>query len=260
MSSAPRIIRDKEALLSQFDTLCRGDIVCGNLPLKYGEEHLLFDLVARGINFAPSATAQLASKSKAFQATILKPWMVPLTTVIYNYHQLLETINTYNRKEIGKIVLKQDRKNAGIGILLYRSIEDIYNQAANGILSYPFVIQPFIEQSSDMRVILLGDYSEAYSRFNPDNFRNNLHCGGSAEPCLITLETQDFCREVMTRGDFPYAHLDLMLTPEKAIYLAEISLRGGLNGARISTEEYKSRRTEIENRLVKKLAQGFDGR
>ena len=253
MSNASRIIRDKATLLSQFDTLCSGDIVQGVLPLKYGEEHLLFDLMARGIQFAPSATSQLASKSKAFQAAILKAWMIPATTVIYNYHQLLETTNTYNRKKIEKVVLKQDRKNAGMGILLYRSIEDIYTQAANGVLSYPFVIQPFVEQSSDMRVIILGDYIEAYSRFNPDNFRNNLHCGGSAQPCSISEEVRDFCKGVMARGDFPYAHLDLMLTPTKEIYLAEINLRGGMRGAQISSEEYNTRRADVENSLVERL-------
>ncbi len=254
MSRVPRIIRDKATLLSQFNTLCRGDIVCGILPLKYGEEHLLFDLVARGIQFTPSATAQIASKSKAFQAAILQPWMVPTTTVIYNSHQLLETTNTYNRKNIEKVVLKQDRKNAGMGILLYRSIEDIYTQAANGVLSYPIVIQPYVEQSSDMRVIIVGDYMEAYSRFNPDNFRNNLHCGGSAKPCSISEEILMFCTEVMNRGDFPYAHLDLMLTSEGVLYLAEINLRGGLHGAQISSEEYKNRRVNIENSLVERLA------
>ena len=254
MSSASRIIRNKAALLSQFDTLCRGDIVCGILPLKYGEEHLLFDLVSRGIEFAPSATAQLASKSKAFQAAILKPWMVPATTVIYNFHQLLETTNTYNRKGIEKVVMKQDRKNAGMGILLYRSIEDIYTQAANGVLSYPFVIQPFIEQSSDMRVLILDGYMEAYTRFNPDNFRNNLHCGGNAKPCPLSAEVLDFCEKVMTRGNFPYAHLDLMFTPEKSIFLAEINLRGGLRGARISSEEYRIRRKDIENSIVDRVS------
>jgi ribosomal protein S6--L-glutamate ligase len=250
LSNTPRIIRDKATLLSQFDILCYGDIVCGILPLKFGEEHLLFDLMARGIHFVPSATAQLASKSKAFQAAILKPWMVPATTVIYNYHQLLETTNIYNRSKVEKVVLKQDRKNAGMGILLYRSIEDIYTQAANGLLSYPFVIQPYVEKSSDIRVVILGDYLEAYSRFNPDNFRNNLHCGGSAKPCSISEEIRNFCAQVMARGNFPYAHLDLMLTPDKVIYLAEINLRGGLRGAKISSGEYKQRRTDIEKSLT----------
>ena len=141
-----------------------------------------------------------------------------------------------------------------MGILLYRSIEDIYTQAANGVLSYPFVIQPFVEHSSDIRVIVLDEYTEAYSRFNPNNFRNNLHCGGSAQPCSISEEVGNFCAEVMVRGDFPYAHLDLMVTPEKVIYLAEINLRGGLRGARISSEEYKSRITDIDNRIVDRFS------
>ncbi len=250
MSGTPRIIRNKATLLLQFDSLCRGDIVCGNLPLKYGEEHLFVDLLARGIDFIPAATAQLASKSKAFQALILKPWMVPLTTVIYSCHQLLETTNIYHSQGIEKVVLKQDRKNAGMGILLYSSVEDIYTQAANNAITYPFVIQPFVEESSDIRVIILDDYVEAYARHNPHNFRNNLHCGGSAEPFSLSQRVRSFCDEVMARGEFPYAHLDLMLTPGDNIYLAEINLRGGLRGAHISSAEYKNRVTDIENRRL----------
>lgn len=198
----------------------------------------------------PSASAQLASRSKAFQAAILRKWMVPATTVIYNWHQLLETTNTYNRLGITRVVLKQDRKNAGLGILLYRSIEDIYNQAAHNQLSYPFVIQPFVKKSQDVRVVILGDYHEAYTRTNPDNFRNNLHCGGSSSASSLSPHAMQFCLEVMERGNFPYAHLDLMLVSDTTIYLAEINLRGGLHGAKISTEDYKEKVAELDRKTV----------
>ena len=45
----------------------------------------------------------------------------------------------------------------------------------------------------------------------------------------------------MERGDFPYAHIDLMETPDKNLHLTEINLRGGLRGAQISSEEYRDR-------------------
>jgi ribosomal protein S6--L-glutamate ligase len=198
----------------------------------------------------PSATAQLASRSKAFQAEILKPWMIPETTVIYNRHQLLETTNHYHKKNIGQVILKQDRKNAGMGILLYGTIEDIYNQAAHKALAYPFVLQPFLPGCIDMRIVILDGYTEAYQRCNPYSFRNNLHCGGKASPCVLSEEAHQFCGEVMARGSFPYGHLDLMVNGEGILYLAEINLRGGIRGARIGKGEYDKRVDAIEKKLL----------
>lgn len=223
--------------------------------MKPQEEHLLLDLVERGVHLIPSATAQLASKSKAFQAGIFSPWMIPETTVIYDVHYLLETINRYKEKNIEKVVLKHDRKNAGVGILLYSSIEDVYNQAANNILPFPFVLQPFIPQSVDIRVIIIDDYTEAYKRSNPYNFRNNLHCGGTASPFNLSEKHLVFCMEIMKRGDFPYGHLDLMMTEKGKVYLAEINLRGGIKGAQITTKEYKKRITSIKKKLLSNIQQ-----
>ncbi len=218
--------------------------------MRAHEEHLLLDLSARGVHLIPSASSQMASKSKTYQANIFSPWMVPQTSAIYNVHHLLETVNRYQENDISKVVVKHDRKNAGLGILLYSSIEDVYNQAANNALSFPFVIQPFIDNSEDIRVIIIDNYIEAYKRSNPKNFRNNLHCGGIATPYTLAKEDLIFCREVMTRGDFPYGHLDLMQTEEGKIYLAEINLRGGIRGAKITSTDYKEKVTELEQKLL----------
>jgi len=203
----------------------------------------------------PSASSQLASKSKTFQAAILKPWMAPHTLVIHDRHQLLEATTLYHRHDIGKVVLKQERKNAGLGILRYNSIEEIYSQAAHGNIIFPFVLQPFHEQSRDIRVIIIGPYMEAYSRNNPHNFRNNLHCGGKAETFTLSEEACSFCHTAMARADFPYAHLDLMYTADNRLYLAEINLRGGLRGARISGSDYKNRTAVQEKARVDEIIQ-----
>ncbi len=250
MTDSPSIISTKSEFLLQFSTLKKGDIVCTRLPLQLGEEHILLDLVHRQVILIPSALSQMASKSKCFQARIFSSWMIPDTTVIYSAHQLLENINIFQRKNISQVIVKKDKKNAGLGILLYRSIEEVYTHAANDILEFPFVLQPYISDCEDIRVVILGDYIEAYKRVNPDNFRNNLHCGGSATPYTLPDAAVHFCREVMTRGDFPYAHLDLMLRPDGGFYLAEINLRGGIQGAKITTQEYKKRKEDIEKQLL----------
>lgn len=249
----PRVILDHSSFTSNFQDLVEGDIVKGRLRLKHGEEHLLHDLISRKIHLIPSAGSQLASRSKTYQARIFSQWMIPETRVIYDAHQVLETVSYYNRKAISQVIVKLERKNAGIGILKYSNIEDVYNQAANNVLPFPFVLQPFIANCADIRVIIIGSYIEAYSRQNHHSFRNNLHCGGKSAPYTLSEKELQLCRNVMERGLFPYGHLDLMRCSEDNIYLAEINLRGGLRGAAISTEEYKKRVAQIDDKLFEDL-------
>jgi glutathione synthase/RimK-type ligase-like ATP-grasp enzyme len=236
-----QLITNNSMLRSQYAQLAAGDLVLGRVSMKPGEEHLLLDLVERGVLLFPSALSQLASRSKALQARLFSAWMLPLTRIICDQHDLLESINLYNRELIGQVVTKHERRNAGMGVHLWRSIEEVYTYASFNSMPFPFVLQPYRPASRDLRVIVLGDYMEAYMRFNPHNFRHNLHCGGESAACEPTGPQLALCQEVMARGRFPYAHLDLMIMPGGEIYLAEINLRGGIRGARISPREYQRR-------------------
>lgn len=222
-----------------FHLLDQTSTVCCRLKLYAGEEHILVDLLQRKVRLIPSATAQLASRSKAHQARIFSPFMVPHTVVIYDTNNLLKATTSFQQKGIREVVVKQNRKNGGMGIHLYQSIEDVYNHAAFGNLCFPFVLQPYVADFRDIRVLVIGDYAEAYQRNNPWNFRHNLHCGGQSCPIDMDERSLSFCRKVMERGDFPYAHIDLMETPDKNLHLTEINLSGGLRGAQISSEEYR---------------------
>ncbi len=251
MSAPPTVICDNTTLFRSYQKLQRNDIILGTVRLKPGEEHLLTDLIERGVRFIPSATAQLASRSKVFQAAILHEFLLPGTMPIYDQHALLDACTLYQKQLFTKVIYKHDRKNAGLGIQLFRSIEDVYNQACGGALSFPFVIQPFIEYYSDVRVVILDDdYHEAYQRTNPHNFRNNLHCGGTTLPYTLSENQLFFCKKIMRRAGFTWAHLDLMITPSGTCWLTEINLHGGLRGAQISKQEYRER---IENNSSKRL-------
>lgn len=253
LTSPISIIRKNSELPERYHALASGDIIACRLSLKYNEEHLLLDLMERGVHLIPSATSQLASRSKTFQTRLLAPYMIPYSIVIYDIHGLLNTISLYGHHDVGKVVLKHDRKNAGLGINLYGNIEDIYNQATNNSISYPFVVQPFVPDCRDIRVIILGDYIEAYERRNPDNFRNNLHCGGAARPFQLKTDQLNLCEKIMTRASFPYGHLDLMLTEENKIYLAEINLRGGIRGAVIDPASYQKKVKAVEEKLLQEI-------
>ncbi len=253
MSTTPRIIQTNDDFFSCYHELQAGDIVTCRLRLKFGEEHILLDLLERGVQLIPSATCQLASRSKCFQARLLTLLMIPHTEVIYDIHGLLKTVTLYGQHSIDKVVLKHDRKNAGLGIHLFRDIEDVYTQAANNILPYPFVLQPFIGNSRDLRVIIIDDFVEAYERRNPHNFRNNLHCGGKPLPVELSNTQLQLCKTAMKRGGYPYAHLDLMITEKDETYLAEINLRGGMRGAVIDSKAYRLKITEQEGKLLAQL-------
>lgn len=244
-SSPRRIITDNHTLRSLYHDLAPGDLFIGRVRMVPSEENLLLDLVERGIKIFPSASAQQASRSKAFQAHIFSEFMPPYTEAIHDLHGLLETINRFNENSISQVITKHDRKNGGMGILRWNSIEEVFNHCSTNSLALPLVVQPFFPNASDIRVIMLGEYQEAYWRINPHNFRNNLHCGGSSEPCELNAEQRTLCQSVMERGKFPYAHIDLLVTESGNSYLSEINLRGGLRGAQITPAQYKEKISAI---------------
>ena len=248
--SPPAIIRDSDTLFRYYHQLSDATVICTRIRLRPGEEQLLTDLAERGVTLIPSATAQLASRSKVFQTRLLGSYMVPGTRAIYDVHTLFDTIALYEERKVKKVILKREGKNAGLGIHLFPHIEDIYNHVTGSTFNFPFVVQPFHHNSSDVRVIILDDYLEAYERKNNFNFRNNLHCGGQSTPFALSKEQIFFCKKIMARGKFSYAHIDLLLTDQNTYWLSEINLRGGLKGAKISGDSYRKKINSIHEQLL----------
>lgn len=247
------LVPDNKTLWQNFASLGAGDVFIGRLRLKESEENLLLDLVERGVTIFPAGLAQVVCRSKTMQARIFSEYMVADTATIHDLHDLLALMPLYQRRGYTQVVSKRDRANGGLGINLWPSIEDVFNQASLASLPFPLVIQPFLQGSQDIRVIIIGDYQESYRRENPDNFRNNLHFGGYSEPVGLSGEQQELCRKVMARGKFPYAHIDLMVTEKNQTYLAEINLRGGIRGAKITPAAYQQKINAIHDQFSLEL-------
>lgn len=239
--NSPLILEDSISFRTHLKKLCRDDLLVGLLNLKAAEESMFLYLVEQGVKFFPSALSQQLSRSKCMQTFIYSDLMVPHTFVARDRHDMIRHIEKYGKGKIGQVITKQNRANCGLGISRWSSIEDVYNQTCFGSLKYPFVVQPFLNSVTDVRVIILGDYKEAYCRKNSNAFRNNILFGGSSETFDLSKKQQDICMRIMKKGNFPYAHIDLMITPEDNIYFSEINLRGGLKGAAISEKEYRER-------------------
>ncbi|MDA8162496.1 MAG: hypothetical protein M0022_06280 [Desulfobacteraceae bacterium] len=244
------LITENRSFREHFADLREGDKVAGLLNIKPTEETLFLDLVERGVRLFPSALAQQLSRSKCLQAMVFREYMVPHTFVARDRNDLVQGITAYGMQDIGSVVTKQNRLNCGLGIHIWPSIEDVYNQTSFGSLAYPFVVQPFMDSVTDVRVVIIRDYCEAYWRRNPYTLRNNLYFGGKSGEHELSKEQLSLCKAVMARGRFPYAHIDLMVTPG-GIYLSEINLRGGLKGARITAQDYHRRIRDAEMDFVR---------
>jgi ribosomal protein S6--L-glutamate ligase len=244
------IVRKSRELKASYSELTAGDVFIGNLSLKYLKQPLLIDMLERGIRCLPSPLAQILNSSKVAQAFVLNEWMLPHTQAISRRTDLIEAMNTYAKNDIGPVVTKQDGLHCGHGIRRWETIETLYSFMALDESSYPFVLQPFQEGFTDIRVIIAGDYIESYSRSNLYNFRVNISLGGTGSPYKLDKEKEAFCRSAMQRGKFPFAHLDLMILENGECYLSEITLNGGIRGARIGREELEQKK----NALLEELA------
>jgi ribosomal protein S6--L-glutamate ligase len=248
------IIKGNRELKNHYHKLCSEDICIGTISSRHMKSFMLIDLLERNINCLPSPLSQILNSSKAAQALILRDWMLPHTYVITKRTELIETINTYNKNSIGSVVTKEEHMHCGYGVKKWDTIETLYSFMSQSESSYPFVVQPFIENFTDIRVITVGDYTEAYTRYNPDNFRMNIAAGGKSHPHMLKKEEKDFCYDILKRSRFPFAHIDLMITQNGSHYLTEISLNGGIKGASVSRKELDKKKQELLERLTEKLA------
>ena len=247
------IIKGNRELKNHYHELCSGDICIGTISSRHMKSFMLIDLLERNINCLPSPLSQILNSSKAAQALILRDWMLPHTYVITKRTELIETINTYNKNSIGSVVTKEEHMHCGYGVKKWDTIETLYSFMSQSEPSYPFVVQPFIENFTDIRVITVGDYTEAYTRHNPNNFRMNIAAGGKSHPHMLKKEEKDFCYDILKRSRFPFAHIDLMITQNGSHYLTEIALNGGIKGASISREELDKKKQDLLEKLTENL-------
>jgi ribosomal protein S6--L-glutamate ligase len=239
--------------ISEFRRLYRqlgaGDVIIGVLALRPGEEIKVLDLAERSVAFFPPVLAQLLGRSKVAQAEVLGEYMLPGTFVAYSLVDLAGKLPEFH--DLGAVIAKRDRAHLGLGVSLWPSLETLYSLAGLQGLTYPLVVQPFLGDARDLRVVALASYIEAYERVNRHSFRKNLFQGGSSQPAALTPAQENFCRQVMARGRFPYAILDLLLDPQDSrLYLSEISFKGGLTGARLSQAEFQRRVAALEEDFI----------
>ncbi len=238
------IIRTLTEFRRCYPHLTAGDLVLGCLPLKPGEEIKIIDLLSRGVAFFPPYVAQVLSRSKAAQAAVLGEFMVPGTQVAYRAADLAAMAVRFPPQT--PVVCKRDRAHLGLGVSWWPSLEALLSLAGLQNLEYPLVVQPFVPEARDLRAVLAGGHAELYERQNPHSFRRNLFQGGTSRPVAFPPPYEEFCRRVMARGAFPYAVLDLLVSPTGDVYLSEISLHAGLRASRLGQAGFRRLVAQLE--------------
>ena len=250
------IIKSSRELKSRYDQLQTGDVFAGSVSSKYLKQSMLVDLLERGVVCLPSALSQILNNSKVAQTFILNRWMLPHTAVIARRRDLMDAISSYGKQDIGPVITKQNHMHCGHGVRRWENIEILYNYLAFSESSYPFVLQPCIENYTDVRVISIETYFEAYARQSPCNFRSNISTGGTSRPFALAKDGKKLCREVMKRGKFPYAHIDLLVIDSGEYYLSEISLNGGTRGAKITQKALDQKKQAVIENLIENIHHG----
>lgn len=241
-------------LIKAYHDLGPGDVFVGRVPSSHLKSTLLADLTDRGVRLLPSATAQLLNGSKVAQAFVLASWMTPHTLAITRRKELLDALTQYQRLGITTAVTKTDRLHCGHGICKWDNLETLYSCLSHDHTVFPFVLQPFVALSADVRVIVVGEFWEAYSRRNPYNFRMNLAGGGQCTPYELTSEQRGICMQVMERSQMPYAHIDLMQMDDGTVYLSEIRFDGGTHGAQVDHHILKQMKQTHLMEMAKQIA------
>jgi glutathione synthase/RimK-type ligase-like ATP-grasp enzyme len=223
-------------LIRHYHRLDAGDVFVGQVPSSHLKPVLLADLTARGVQLIPTPLAQLLNQSKTAQAMVLNPWMLPHTLAISRRKELVDALGLYQKQGIAVAVTKSEGLHCGHGVRRWPDLETLYSCVGLDKGAYPFVLQPFMGEFIDVRVILVGAFCEAYARRNPSNFRQNLSGGGDSRPYSLDTEQLEFCRTILERSHMPFAHIDVMIFTDNAIYLSEIRLNGGVKGALVTRE------------------------
>ena len=131
-------------------------------------------------------------------------------------------------------VVKPDTGTGGAGVALIKSeaeLDAYMDQMINGAT---YIAQEYIETSKgrDLRVVMLGGeklYAMARTASNPDEFRSNVHVGGTMREMEIDEETIALCKKIAGLYDLDLIGIDLLFG-EDGFVVTEVNNFPGIIG------------------------------
>ena len=205
-----------------------------------GSVHVVRLLERNGVRCINSSESIAHTRDKATTFHYLSRKKVPIPKTIY--HAAGASYSEVNATLPGpKWIIKLPVSSKGKGVMLaessagLRAALDLFGSLGQAVL-----IQEFIptEDSSDTRVFVLGQKAicAMKRRGNSEDFRSNLHCGGSPEQIDLTRPLKE-CAEAAAKAlGLDIAGVDILEGPDGPLVI-EVNSSPGLFGLQSVTDK-----------------------
>ncbi|MCR5746156.1 MAG: ATP-grasp domain-containing protein [Lachnospiraceae bacterium] len=152
---------------------------------------------------------------------------IPRTFVFFN-HPSKEQIK---EKFSYPFVIKPDNGLGGEGVALIHNDKELDDYLSDLKYGVAYLAQEYISASKgrDLRVIMLkGEILLGVLRqaSNPDEFRSNVHVGGTAELYEVDEKARELCKKAAALFDLKLLGLDLMFTEDGFVFSEANSFPG----------------------------------
>lgn len=203
-------------------------------------EHLLLGM---GIKSITNLDEQSVTRSKiATYDRLAKAGLpVPRTFVFFNHpdREMIEKEFSY------PFVIKPDNGFGGEGVALIHDKKEFDEYLSDLKYGVAYMAQEYISTSrgKDLRVVMLkGECYVSITRQagSPDEFRSNIHQGGSADHYELDEDTIRLCKKAASLFDLKFLGLDLMFGEDGFVF-TEVNSFPGLD---------MKRRNEIMQTLI----------
>lgn len=243
--------KDKEVLFCEYSTIeiCRnGELAITCLGEKMEKPDYFWPLLGSTDGFILENMFQDAgipsilnlrelqvarSKIATYQRLAQNGVRVPDTMVFFKDSDSQTLIRRFGYP----FVVKPDSGFGGIGVELIHNEQELKDYFTTLSYGQAYVAQEYIAASKgrDIRVVVLhGRYYYSMERHasNPDEFRSNVHVGGTTQEKILTEEEKAFCEKVASLFDLPIIGLDLMIGDGEYV-LAEVNAFPGMPGGKM---------------------------
>lgn len=161
---------------------------------------------------------------------------IPPTVAIDSPDQLEESLEALGGLPI---ILKRSRGTQGVGVIKIGALDQLRATVETlWQLGEPIFLQRFIAESQgkDLRLFVIGDeVVAAMERISaPDDFRSNLHRGGTARGITPSQELRDLATDAAKAVGLGIAGVDILRTNHGPVVL-EINSSPGLEGIETAT-------------------------
>lgn len=187
-------------------------------------------LEANGVKSITNLEAAKITRSKVLTYDILAKagFRVPKSIIFFNHADKEKLVNTFGYP----FVIKPDNGFGGEGVELIHNEEELDKYLGELKYGVAYIAQEYIATSkgTDIRVVILKNeylYSMKRQAGNPDEFRSNVHQGGSATAIEIDEKTIKMCEDASRLFDLPVVGLDLMIGDGEYVF-AEVNSFPGL--------------------------------